>query len=45
MDTSLSATGEEQARLAGIRLAEEVYTHVYASDLKRAYNVSDNQAY
>ena len=38
-DTVLSEKGRRQAQLAGFRLQCERFTHAYASDLKRAYEV------
>ena len=40
-DTELSEKGKRQAQLAGYRLQYERFTHAYASDLKRAYEVGD----
>ena len=36
----MSEIGEKQVTLAGEALKDEYFTHVYSSDLKRAYNVS-----
>ena len=40
MDTELAEKGVCQAELCGQRLQHEMFTHAYASDLKRAFNVS-----
>lgn len=39
-DTELSEKGRRQAQLAGHRLMYERFTHAFASDLKRAYEVN-----
>ncbi|GFS17967.1 fructose-2,6-bisphosphatase TIGAR [Elysia marginata] len=40
LDTQLSDMGEEQARLAGKRLKDQRFTHVFSSDLARAANTA-----
>ena len=41
MDTALSPVGEEQARLIGQRLKNEVYDQVISSDLKRCRDTTE----
>ena len=41
MDTTLSEIGEQQAALIALRLQYDKFTHLYSSDLKRAYQVLD----
>lgn len=38
-DTLLSDEGIKQAQLAGNKLNDEVFSHIYSSDLKRARKV------
>ena len=36
METSLNATGREEAEKLGVRLKSETYTHVHSSNMERA---------
>ena len=40
-DTSLNDEGIKQAQLAGSKLCDEDFSHVFSSDLQRASKVSD----
>ena len=42
-DTFLNDEGIKQAQLAGSKLCEEDFSHVFCSDLERAHKVSDNR--